>query len=120
MVSGPNQFDLYPNRMIRAFGTAAGNISSSCNHFIHRGSSLVPRFFVQVSSGWAPRPWTATILPTVSHTRKPCWKILQLTRWSLFHLCSPSPASATAPSGPYARPSAEAPEAEVSDSNEPT
>ncbi len=35
MVSGPNQFDLYPNRMIRAFGTAAGNISSSCNQFIH-------------------------------------------------------------------------------------
>lgn len=70
IASGPNQFDLYPYRMIRAFGTTAGSIPSSCNQFTQQGSSLVPQFLLHVSSGCAPSPWTAIMLQAISETKQ--------------------------------------------------
>jgi hypothetical protein len=35
IASGPNQLDLYPYRIMRALGTAAGSISSSSNQLTH-------------------------------------------------------------------------------------
>jgi hypothetical protein len=58
----PNHWDWYPYRMMRAFGATVGSIVSSSSQLIHRGFSLVPAFLHQLSSGWAPRPWIATML----------------------------------------------------------
>jgi hypothetical protein len=62
IISLPNHCDWYPYRMMRAFGATAGSILSSSSQLTHRGLSLVPAFAHQLSSGWAPRPWIATML----------------------------------------------------------
>ena len=48
--------------MIRAFGATVGSMFSLSSQLIHCGFSLVPAFLHQLSSGWAPRPWIATML----------------------------------------------------------
>jgi hypothetical protein len=62
IISLPNHCDSYPYRMMRAFGANAGSMFSSLSQLTHRGLSLVPAFAHQLSSGWAPRPWIATML----------------------------------------------------------
>jgi hypothetical protein len=47
--------------MMRACGATAGNMLSSTSQLTHRGSSAVPTFLHQLSSGCAPIPCTATI-----------------------------------------------------------
>jgi hypothetical protein len=66
IAASPNQCDWYPYRIIRAFGANAGSISSWTSQLTHRGVSFVPTFLHQLSSGWAPIPWIATMLRTVS------------------------------------------------------
>jgi hypothetical protein len=55
--------DSYPYRMIRAFGTVAGNMRLSWSQLTYCACpwSSQPIFLQQVSSGWAPMPWMATI-----------------------------------------------------------
>jgi hypothetical protein len=62
IISLPNHCDWYPYLMMRAFGATAGSMLSSSSQLTHLGLSLVPAFVHQLSSGWAPRPWIATML----------------------------------------------------------
>jgi len=59
-----NHCGSYSYRMIRAFGTTTGNMRSSWSQLTYCAClwSSQPTFLHQVSSGWAPMPWMATIL----------------------------------------------------------
>lgn len=56
IVSPPSHCDSYAKRMILELGTARGSISSAWSQF------LLVSDAVHVVSGFAPTPWTATIL----------------------------------------------------------
>jgi hypothetical protein len=55
----PNHLAGYPNLMMRAFGTFFGSMSLFCSQ------STILGLWTQVSSGSAPRPWTATMLEII-------------------------------------------------------
>lgn len=71
-----NHCGSHPYRMIRAFGTTAGNMRLSWSQLTYCACpwSSRPTFLCQVSSGWGPMPWVAAILRLRLSTGSTMWQ----------------------------------------------